>query len=282
MSLSDDIRTALWIIVSLMVVADSATAEGVVIGIGAEADTSEGRAYSFFADVGVSDKTWISAAVARTQSSNPVFDLDTKFVDMAIDHYFDPIGVRVGAGYWGDKSILESKDVSASIYLRGDRGSVAANIENREFDLTFRSDASRESRSVDFSARGYGLSARLQTSKRTSIHVAGMTYDYSRPIALQPETDRLRLLAVSRISLMNSLIDYQFSGGVEIGIGEWRVDFRYSHWKTAVIQSNVDSISVGLLMPVATAADMEFRLAMDDSAEFGKTTVFSVFLYLFG
>jgi hypothetical protein len=59
------------------------------------------------------------------------------------------------------------------------------------------------------------------------------------------------------------------------------VDFRYSRWKTAVIQSDVDSLSIGLLMPVGIAADMEFRLAVDDSAEFGKTTVFSVFLYLF-
>jgi hypothetical protein len=281
MSLSDETKAALWSILAAGVLVDSALAEGVVIGLGAEADTAEGRAYSLFADVALADHTWLSGAVAHTQSSNDSFDLDTKFADLSLDHYFNPIGIRFGAGYWGDQNILESKDAHASIYLRGGWGSIAASYEHREFDLTFRSDALPEPRKIGFSSNGYGLSARFNTSKRTSIHIAGMSYDYSRQIELRPETDRLRFLGVSRISLMNSLIDYQISGGFEVDFGQRRVDFRYSRWKTAVIQSDVDSFSIGLLMPVGFAADMEFRLAMDDSVEFGKTTVFSVFLYLF-
>jgi len=138
-----------------------------------------------------------------------------------------------------------------------------------------------ESRTVDFSAKGYGLTGRLKTSDRTSVYLGGMNYDYSRRIGLQPETDRLRFLAISRISLMNSLIDYRVSGGVEIEFGERRMDLRYSHWKTAVFKGQVDSLGVGWLTPMGNSADIEFRLAVDDSDEFGRATVFSIFLYLY-
>jgi len=281
MYLRDKIKVALSIAILSSMIMEAALAGGVVIGMGAEGDTVDGRAYSFFADVSLTDSTWISGAVALNETTNDVFELDTKFADISLDHFFDPFGIRLGGSYWGAEGFLESKDVHASLYLRGEKGSISADFERRNFDLTIRADAFPEPRTVDFSATGYGLTGRLKTSKRTSVYLGGMSYDYSRRIGLQPETDRLRFLAISRISLMNSLIDYRLSGGIEIEFGERRLDFRYSHWKTAVFQGRVDSLGVGWLTPLGNSADIEFRLAVDDSDEFGQATVFSVFLYLY-
>ena len=75
---------------------ESATAKGVVIGIGAAGDTADGRAYSLFADVGATEKTWISGAISRNQTKNTAFDLDAKFADISVDHFFDPVGLRLG------------------------------------------------------------------------------------------------------------------------------------------------------------------------------------------
>ena len=281
MYLPERTPVALSIALLLTLALEVAFADGVVIGMGAEGDTVDGRAYSFFADVSLTDSTWISGAVALNETTNDVFELQTKFADISVDHFFDPFGIRLGGSYWGDEGFLESKDVHASFYLRGEKGSLSADFERRNFALTIRLDSLPEARSIDFSAKGYGLTGRLKTGNRTSVYLGGMTYDYSRRIGLQPETDRLRFLAVSRISLMNSLIDYRVSGGIEIEFGERRLDFRYAHWKTAVFRGQVDSFGVGWLMPVGNAADIEFRLALDDSDEFGQATVFSVFLYLY-
>ena len=190
---------------------ESATAKGVVIGIGAAGDTADGRAYSLFADVGATEKTWISGAISRNQTKNTAFDLDAKFADISVDHFFDPVGIRLGGSYWGDDGFLESQDAHASLYLRNKKGSIAVDFERRNFDLTIESDLLAEPRSVDFSADGYGLTGRLQANDRTSLYFTGMTYEYSRDISLQPDTDRLRFLSFSRFSLMNSLLDYRLN-----------------------------------------------------------------------
>ena len=279
MSLPDTIKIALSIVVIAWPNPNPAVAAGVVVGLGVEGDTANGRAYSLFADVGVAENTWFAAALAKNETRNDTFELNTKFVDISIDHFFDPLGVHVGGSYWGDKGFLESNDAHASLYLRGEKGSISVDVERRNFDLTLRLDALREPRLIDFKATGFGLTGRLKTGDRMSLYLGGMNYDYSRPLALQPESDRLRFLAVSRISLMNSLIDYRVRGGVEIDIGERRLDFRYEHWKTVVFQGRVDSLGFGFLTPVGNSADIEFRLAVDDSDEFGRATVFSVFVY---
>ena len=260
---------------------DVATASGVVIGMGAEADTVDGRAYSFFTDIGITDDTWLSGAVARTQTDNSVFNLDTTFADVSLDHFFGPVGIRLGASYWGDDDLLRSKDGHVSIYVRGKHGSLSADYERRNFDLTINSDLLAAPRTVEFGANGYGLTGRWQASEKTSLYLGGMTYDYSRNIALQPETDNLRFLALSRFSLMNSLIDYRVSGGIEFKLGQSRLDFRYAGWRTAVVKTDVGSLDLGFITPIGNSSDIEFRLAVDDADGFDRATVFSVFFYLY-
>lgn len=281
MCLSRTISTVLTVGLLSVALSGVASANGIVVGIGAEADTVDGHSYSLFVDVGVTENTWVSGAVARNQTENNDFDLDAKFADISIDHFFEPIGIRLGASYWGDEGFLESKDAHGSFYLRGDKGSISADFEHRDFDLTINFDLLPNPLLLEFSATGYGLSGRWAISDRATINLGGLTYDYSRNISAEPGSDRLRFLSQSRFSLVNSLIDYRVNAGVEIKFGLRRLEFRYSSWETAVVQGRVNSLGVGFLTPVSDAVDLEFRLAFDDSDDFGRATVFSIFMYLF-
>ena len=60
------------------------------------------------------------------------------------------------------------------------------------------------------------------------------------------------------------------------------LDLRLERWQTAIDQSRVDSIGIGLLSPVSAVSDMEFRFAYDRSEDYGRTIAFSVFCYFYG
>ena len=208
-------------------------------------------------------------------------DTQTGFADVGIDHWFRPLGVRLGGSYWGDPDILDSRDFNAGLYLRSDAGSLALNYEKRRFELDLVSDQ-LQTRTASFSADGWGASARLALGERVSLSVAGKRYDYSRNIRLQPDIDALRLLTVSRLSMIRSLVDDEVSAGIEVEFGLRSVDLAVERWQLALDGSTVDSLSVGFLTPLSSRTDLELRLGSDDSEVFGRTTVFSVYLYYFG
>ena len=262
-------------------VLNPAAANPLVVGLGAEVDDADNLAYSLFADVGLLDETWLSASLARTESDRGSFDLSTLYADIGIDHHFKPLGVRLGAAYWGDDDLLDSKDIRGSVYLRGEKGSVSVDYQRRNFELTIGGGIPRNPTTVDFSADGIGVSASMPLNERFRIYASGMDYDYSRNIRIQPNVDTLRFFGRSRLSLVNSLVDFRASAGLEISFGLRSLDFRFARWRTEVDRGDIDSYGIGFLMPAGDAADIELRLAYDDSENFGGATVFSFFLYLF-
>ena len=274
-------RTLLSIALSCLLTG-SAMAEGFVLGIGAAADTEDGRAYSAFGDFGVGEKTWLSATVGRTETDLLFSDFATQFYDVGYDHWFEPVGIRIGASYWGDPDILDSNDLRGSIYYRNDAITLAADYERRDFDFTFESIALQQRITAEFSADGWGLTARFKAADRVSLHLGGMRYDYSRNIRINPEIDTLRFLAVSRLSLINSLLDHRLNAGIEFRFGLSSLDLTVGNWETAVDQSRVNSYSIGFLTPMSDRTDIEIRLSLDDSENFGQTTALTAYLYYFG
>jgi hypothetical protein len=260
----------------------SASAGGVVLGLGVETDTAGGRAASAFADLGVGEQTWLSAAAAAAQGGGTL-ELDTVFANLALEHSFDPAGFRIGAAYWGDKDILDSVDLQASLFTRGERAALSADYERRNFDFIFREATPRLPAGVtEFHADGLGLTGRFNTSTRSSLFFGGMGYKYSRDLALGPRVDLLRDSALSRLSLMNSLLDYRGHAGVEWRFNLTSIDLRFDTWRTAVDQEDVYSLGLGALTPIAERGDMEFRMSYDESANYGSAVSFAVYLYYFG
>jgi hypothetical protein len=277
-----DLRVAVTAALLLLTRVATAESDGFILGFGGEADTAGGRAVTVFGDLGVTNETWLSAMLARTTTGSGPRSLDTIYGDLAIDHWFEPVGIRVAAAYWGDDEVLDSSDLRASIYFRNDSLSISADYERRNFDLTIGANVLPRPRVIEFYADGYGAKARLDVGDATALSIGGMGYSYSRDINLQPNVDFLRIFSSSRLGLMNSLLDYRFHAGIDWSVGLRTIDLRLERWQTAIDQGYVDSIGVGFLTPVNQFSDAEMRFSYDYSDTFGKTITFSVFYYFFG
>jgi len=265
----------------LLLITANAEADGYVIGIGGEGDSADGRAVTAFGDFGVGEQTWLSVTAGSAQTEGFVRNNDTKYADVGFDHWFKPVGVRLGASYWGNSDILDSRDLRASFYIRGDAGLIFLEYEKRDFEFDLQSDTLR-GRTAEFSANGWGLNSRLSMGEQVNVLFGGIKYDYSRNLRLQPDIDVLAFVSNSRLSMINSLIDYRFNAGLEFNFGLKSIDVIAGRWQTAIDGSSIDSYSLGFLTPVSDRVDMELRVALDDSETFGRTTALSIHLYYFG
>ncbi len=257
--------------------------EGYVLGAGVEGDTEDGLAVSVLGELGLSEQTWLSASLARNTAESPLRqNLDTWLLGAGIDHWWKPVGVRAGVGYWGDNDTLESTDLQASVYWRGDEFSLAGDYEYRDFSILFPGNDFFAPREAGFAANGAGITARFDISDSVSVGVAGMGYDYDVNLKLDSNRVLLQLLTFSRLSLINSLVDYRASANVAVDVGErsWQVDL--STWKGEVDGSKTTSATVRFLTPIGERSDVEFSLGVDDSDLYGNVTFFSVFLFFYG
>jgi len=177
-----------------------------MLGGGVDTDTEEGSSVALISGFGLGENTWLSAAVARNalELSNGR-NLESRYADVELDHNFDPVGVRIGAAYWGDSDVLESNDWRASLYYQNDRVMLSADYEFRDFNFIIPSADLLTSREIMFDADGIGATARFQTSANTRLLIEGIKFDYSVPFRPLENADAARLLSVSRLSLINSL-----------------------------------------------------------------------------
>lgn len=265
----------------MLLVAGNAGAEGYVLGLGAEGDDAEGKAFSAFGDFALGDRTWLSLTAMSAKTDGIIRDNKTTLANASVDLFLDPVGVRIGGGYWGNPDILDSRDLNAAVYLRGKAGSVSVDYQKRNFEFDLQSDL-LAGRTAKFSADGWGLTTRLALGERGNLYLGGMVYDYSRNLRVQPDIDVLAFVSSSRLSAVNSLIDDRFNVGIEFKFGLQSLDVTAGQWQTAVDGSRIDSYSVGFLTPISDRFDAEFRFSFDDSETFGETRALSVYFYFFG
>jgi hypothetical protein len=257
--------------------------EGYVISAGVEADTEDASAATVSVDLGIGKETWLSAAIAGSRIDLPRGTrIDTLYADLGIDHWFQPMGVRAGVAYWGDSDILSSVDYRGSLYWRNDRVSLSANYEYRDFTFDiFRLDA-LPGQDIKFHADGIGLSANFELSPNVDLSLSGMDYDYNVNLSVAQNRRIVDFLSVSRLSLLNSLIDYRGRIGLGVDVGERRWSLEYATWAGEVDGRDTESLTLRFLTPMGQASDIEFGLGVDRSDDFGSVTLFSVFLYFYG
>ncbi len=257
--------------------------EGYIVGGGIESDNADGLAGSLIGEFGLTEKTWLSAAAARNTVDRPdSTGIDSWYADVGIDHWFEPFGVRAGLSYWGDQDTLDSTDYRGSIYWRNDRFSVAANYEFRDFEIDLLASDFGPARTVGFDADGIGLTARVEITDDVDFGVSGMDYDYSVNLRLDDNRRLLELLAFSRLSLINSLVDYRAYATLGVDVGERRWELDVGRWRGEVDGGKTTSATLRYLNPVGESADIEFALGYDDSDLYGGVTFFSVFLFFYG
>ena len=270
-------------VVLLLLSANGWAAGEYVVAGGLQADSADGLAVALLGDLAVGEETWLSAGLARSSVELPIRDeLEPWYDDEGLDHFFDPAGVRFGLAYWGDDSVLDSTDARASLYFRGASGSLSFDYEFRDLELELPETGFTRRRQVNFDANGYGFGARLDLSEDVDVRFRGMSYDYSVDLRLDPNRDIVNLFSVTRLSLLNSLVDYRASASLGIDFGLKRLEFELAQWEGAVAGSRTNSYSVRFLAPIGKRNDIEFGLGYDDSENYGEVTVFSVYLYFYG
>lgn len=260
-----------------------AAGDGFMIGGGVESDTDEGISASLMGSVGLGNETWLSAGVAKSSVElDNGRELDSLYADIELDHFFDPVGVRLGMAYWGDPDVLESNDWRASVYWRNDKVLLSADYEFRDFDLTIPGNDFFPGREIPFDADGIGASARFRTSDNTSLRFRGIKYDYSVPFRPIENVDTARLFSVSRLSLINTIVDHRASVslGIDHGARHWEIDLRT--WEGVIDQSRTNSITLRFLTPMTDRTDIEFSLGYDESELYGDVVFFSLFMFFYG
>lgn len=267
----------------LLASAPAAAVDGYMIGGGAETDSDGGLSAALIGGVGLSEDTWLSAGLAKS-SVDLVSgrELETLYADVELDHFFDPIGVRIGAAYWGDSDVLESNDWRAAAYFRNDTATLSFDYEFRDFDFVIPSTDFLVLRRVMFDADGFGASARIKTSENTSLRLRGIKYDYSIPFRPVENVDAARLISVTRLSLINTLVDHRASVSLSIDQGLKNWDIELSTWESILDKSRTRSLTLRYLMPMTDRTDIELGVGYDDSELYGDVTFFSLYLFFYG
>ena len=253
-----------------------------MIGGGVETDTESSTSVSALGSVGLAKSTWLSGTVAKN-SSEPGRRLrsETMLWDVELDQDFGPVGIRLGGGYWGDPDVLESRNLRGSLYWQNEAVMLSGELESRRFKLTTPG-IRFPPRELPFDADGLGLSGRFRLSDNLTFRFSGMKYDYSvdfRPIENQ---DVIDLLSVSRLSLINSLVDSRALVALALNHGAKRWEFDLATRKGAIDRDRTNSMTVRYLLPMSDTSDIEFSLGYDASDLYGSATFFSVFLYFYG
>lgn len=270
-------------IVLALLASNALAAEGYIVGFGVEGDSADGLSASLIADVGLTEKTWLTGAIARNRVDPPSRpSLETWYGELGVDHWFEPVGIRLGAAYWGDSDLLESRDLRASLYWRNDRFTVSGDYENRDFRFALPETNFFPGRVVRFDANGVGLSTRFDLTEKLSLGLHGMDYDYSVNLRLDNDRRILDLFSFSRLSLINSLVDYRagMTLGLEAGEQFWQLGL--SSQKIEMDGSETRSATLRLLTPMGAKGDIEFSLGVDSSDAYDTVTFLSVFLYFYG
>ena len=259
-----------------------AAGNGYMIGGGVETDTESSTNVTLLGSVGVSKSTLLSGALART-STEPGRRLksETTLWDLELDQGFGPVGVRVGAGYWGDPDVLEARDLRGSLYWQNDTAMLSGEVETRRFQLTTPG-IRLPPREFHFDADGLGLSARFRMGENVTLRFSGMKYDYSVDFQPVQDQDVIDLLSVSRLSLINSLVDSRALAALAVNRGAKRWEFELATRKGALDRDRTNSLTVRYLLPLSGASDIELGLGYDDSDLYGTATFLSLYVYFYG
>jgi len=270
-------------LVLLALAGNALAADGYIVGFGVEGDTAEGLSASVLGDISVGENTWLTGAIAKSRVDLPrMQSIETLYGDLGIDHFFDPVGIRLGVAYWGDSDLLDSRDWRGSLYWRGDKAMLAGNVEYRDFRFELPATDFFPGRVAKFDANGIGLSTRFDLTDKVSLGLHGMDYDYSVNLRLASNSGILDLFSFSRLSLINSLVDYRagMTLGLEAGEQHWQLGLTSE--KIEVDGSETRSATLRLMTPMGSRGDVEFSLGVDSSDLYDTVTFLSVFLYFYG
>jgi hypothetical protein len=276
-----------WLLLGLLLAPAVTLADGRpwAVGLGVQADVEGSSSVVASFDIAATETTWLRASGSFGQSPNSRGDIQTTTASVGVDQSFGPVGLTLDLQQWGDPDLVESTDVKASFYFRNDDVSVAVLGERRNIDLTFSVTGLGGqvfSRSADFDADGWGLRLSAKPNDRWRVYARGRKYDYSVNLSALPRIQVVDFLFSSTLTLANSLVDFETSFGVERSFGERSVSLNYGRDRSAVDQTFLESMDLGVLFPVGKRVDLELSFGFSDSDDFGSEAFGGFYIYIYG
>lgn len=249
-----------------------------VFGARIAADSADAVSVDALFDYAFSEATSLSADAGLTRADSDRDSLE--FVEWGVggEHDFGPVGVRASLGQWGDRDEFSSDNASAGLFRDFGRWRVSAGYLWRDFDLTFRAltDAT-QSRSATARATGVDINVLYTGESGYSLFVDASRLDYNRDVARLGQLSIARLLSPSSLTLSGNLLDHSLSAGAEWPIGERALSLTLSRDRTAVEQTDVDSLLINWLMPIGDRSDIDIGVGVsrdDDDTQYFLSVLF--------
>ena len=92
------------------------------------------------------------------------------------------------------------------------------------------------------------MSARVELSDSVDLSFSAMQYDYNVNLGNAENRPISDSLFISRLSLLNGLIDYR--GRLGVGVDPRRLSLDYATWKGGVGERVPNSVTLRFLMPM--------------------------------
>lgn len=265
--------------------ADEAASKVWLLSLGTQVDEDGSQGYGLGVDWGVTDSTWLSFYGGISRSPADRADVTTQALVLGLDQRVGPVGVTLGLESWGEPDELESRDLAGSVYLQGEGYRLALKGERRDIDITFTItglEGDRLRRTTALTADGFGAQASFDVAERWRFSLDGMSFDYSRNLAVLPRLQVFDFLASSALTLANSFIDVEWGAGLEYDQGGRAFGLQWRETRSAVDNSALRSLSGSALLPVADRWDLEFSVGISDAEELDSALFGGVYLFFYG
>lgn len=255
-----------------------------MIGLLAQADdeSSRGAAASFGYGLGAS--TWLSALITNSSSPSDRANISADAFVFGLNHRFEHAGVSFELEDWGDSGAVESQDFAASVYFHGDRFEVDFGLERRNIDITFLLPVGDRvfARKVPLDADGWSLGVMLRAGAAVRVYYDYRDYDYSRDLTVLPRIQEFSRLNGSALTLANSFLSEAHTLGVDVTFGDKALSLTLGEDTSAVDGTDLSSIGLALILPVAARVDLEFSLGRSDSDFFDSSTYAGIGILVYG
>lgn len=256
-----------------------------ILAGGVQSDAEGSASALVSADVGVTQSTWVSVAAVTARSPSERAGLDTRSLSVGLDQRIAAFGLSLGLERWGESGEIESDDWDVGVSWRGAKLRLGAGLERRDFGVTFQftgPGGRTFSRESGFDADGVTGRISYDFTPEWRLFASGRRYDYSVDLTLVPRLDVFRLLSTSTLTLTNSLVDYQYSAGIEREFGDKVLSATLGRDRSAVDKTVLETFDLGLLLPLAPRVDIELSLGLSNSDDFGSEAFGGVFLFFYG
>jgi hypothetical protein len=242
---------------------DEAGGPSWALGLSGQVDEESSNSLLANLNLGVAERTWLTFAAGRSHSPSELADVTAETLGAGVDHRFGVVGLAFELERWGDPTALESDDMRLSFYIQRPRFRIALTHEQRDIEIPFTVTGplgGTVRRDAELWADSYALNVRAQPAERWQLYFGMSEHDYERDLALLPRIAQLNLLSASTLTLANSFIDHERMVGFETAVGRSLVNVAMSRDESAVDGSIFETVSAGVLFPIASRIDLEVNL----------------------